>query len=480
MRTARLALFAAVLGAAVVGTSTSARASGLYFSERGVRPLGRGGAFVAGADDVGAIWHNPAGLADAGSTILVDLAWLNYSASFTRKTQVVDAGGTVRVYEYPTVEGSTPILPIPTIGFSYAFGEKREWTIAGGLLAPYTAIQSWPATINVGGAQVPSPSRYSLISLDGSLLIGPGVYVAWKPIEQLRLGLGLEALVGTFQSSVMFSANPADRVLSAPEDPQYDTLSMLKVGPIFAPSANLGATVVPVKELRFGISGQLPYWVSAPGHVQTRLPTAAPFDNAKQAGDDVHVVFRLPAVFRLGAEVRPVPELRIEAAYVCEFWSLHDTIDVRPTNLTLTGVTGFPSPFPVAPIIMQRHFQDASSFRLGGEYHLALKGYGFDFRLGGNFDQSAIPRKYLSPLTVDLDRVTVALGVGIHIGEHWRFDATYARVIGADADVDPATAAIPRVNPVKGYPTKVEAVNGGHYWAGANVLGVGLQYKFGK
>lgn len=475
MRRVRPLALAAVLGATVAASCGTARASGLYFSERGVRPLARGGAFVAGADDVSAIWHNPAGLADAGTTILIDLAWLNYSASFTRKTQVVDAGGTVRVYEYPTVEGSTPILPIPTLGASYNFGDKRQWTFAGGLLAPYTAIQTWPATVN----GQPSPSRYSLVSLDGSLLLGPGVFLAYKPVEQLRIGVGVEALVGTFQSSVVFSASPADRLLSAPEDPKYDTLSMLKVGPIFAPSANLGVTIVPTKEVRFAIVGQLPYWVSAPGHVTTRLPTAAPFDNARQAGDSAHVSFRLPAVFRIGAEVRPVPELRIEADYVCEFWSLHDTIDIVPTDLTLVGVTGFPSPFPVAPIILQRHFQDASSFRLGAEYQLALKGYGFDFRAGGNFDQSAIPRPYLSPLTVDLDRVTVALGVGIHIGDHWRFDATYARVIGLDAAVDPAIAAIQRVNPVRGYPTNVEAVNGGKYSAGANVLGVGLQYKFG-
>jgi len=481
VRTARSLVIAAVLGAAVVGTSDRAEASGLYFSERGVRPLARGGAFVAGADDIGAIWHNPAGLADAGTTILVDLAWLNYSASFTRKTNVTDAGGTVRTYEYPTVNGSTPILPIPTMGLSYAFGEKKQFTLAGGMLAPYTAIQSWPSTIPCTAPQTgqcPSPSRYSLISLDGSLLLGPGLYFAWKPIEQLRLGIGLEALVGTFQSQVMFTASPADRLLSAPEDPQYDTLGMLKVGPIFAPSANIGATVVPIPQLRFGVSGQLPYWVNAPGHVQTKLPTAAPFDNARQEGDSVWVKFRLPAVFRIGMEVRPVPQLRIEGAYVAEFWSLHDSIDVVPTNLTLVGVTGFPSPFPVGRITLQRNFQNASSFRLGGEYQLQLKGYGFDFRLGGNFDQSAIPRNYLSPLTVDLDRFTVALGVGLHIGDHWRFDATYARVIGADADVDPASASIQRVNPVHGYPTKVEAINGGHYWAGANVLGVGLQYKF--
>ncbi len=46
-----------------VGT---AHAAGLYFSERGVRPLARGGAFTAGADDLGAIWYNPAGVYDAG------------------------------------------------------------------------------------------------------------------------------------------------------------------------------------------------------------------------------------------------------------------------------------------------------------------------------------------------------------------------------------------------------------------------------
>ena len=50
---------------AAIAFSTDAFAAGLYYSERGVSPLGRGGAFVAGADDLGAIAYNPAGLADA-------------------------------------------------------------------------------------------------------------------------------------------------------------------------------------------------------------------------------------------------------------------------------------------------------------------------------------------------------------------------------------------------------------------------------
>ncbi|HEX4513004.1 MAG TPA: hypothetical protein VH054_05690, partial [Polyangiaceae bacterium] len=57
---------------AIALVSPAAHAGGLYFSDRGVRPLARGGAFVAGADDLGAMWYNPAGLVDAQGTFLAD------------------------------------------------------------------------------------------------------------------------------------------------------------------------------------------------------------------------------------------------------------------------------------------------------------------------------------------------------------------------------------------------------------------------
>ena len=63
--------------------AADARAAGLYFSDRGVRPMGRAGAFVAGADDLGAIWYNPAGLADAGTSVLVDFGYLHFTDSYT-------------------------------------------------------------------------------------------------------------------------------------------------------------------------------------------------------------------------------------------------------------------------------------------------------------------------------------------------------------------------------------------------------------
>lgn len=461
-------------------SATSAGAAGLFTADRGVRPLGRGGAFVAGADDLGAIWYNPAGLADAGTTLYVDFAWMNFSSEYTRKTQVTDAGGTVRTYQYPKVDGTTPFLPIPTIGGTYGFGDKKQYTAAFGVLAPYTAIASYPLTVS----GQPSPSRYSLVSLDGSALVVMGAYLSYKPIEQIRVGFGLQALVGTFKSKVVFSASPPDRVISSPEDPQYDSLSELNVGPIVAPSGNFGVVAEPDKRVRIGLSGQLPFFINAPATIKVRLPTAAVFDHARQDGEDARVRFRLPPIVRAGVEYRgdlgDESTVRVELAYVREFWSMHESIDVRPANVKLYDVTGFPSPFGVAPISLPRHFQDSNSFRAGFEYSTKsiFKSNRTDLRAGVSYETSAIPQEWVSPLTYDANKLIGSAGASLHAGDNWRLDAVGALVLLNGTQVSPQEAQVPRVNPVQGNPTKTEAINGGDYSARAIILGVGAQYKF--
>ncbi len=456
-------------------TATDALSAGLFFAERGVRPIARGGAFVAGADDLHSIWYNPAGLADADPGLLLDLAWLNYGSEFTRKTRVVDNQGTVRYFDSPMVQGSTPILPIPTSGGVLKFGKAKEFTIAGGMYAPYTAITSFPDHVN----GEPAASRYSLVSLDGSLLVILHGAFAYKPIEELRFGAGIQMLTGTFRSSLYMNANPSDRLLSAPEDPAYDAMSQLNVGPIFSPSGNIGVTVVPKPWIRFGASAQLPFWIDAPATVQVRLPSAALLDKAHQEGQAANVTFRLPPIIRFGVEVRPMPELRVELAYTHEFWSMHDNITVTPKDVKLYDITGFPSPYAISTITLPRNFEDSNSVRLGGEYTTKVGGYRIPLRLGLQYESSAIPRPYLSPLTFDSDKVIIGCGGGIYLGKHWRLDASYARVIAMPVDVAPEEAAIGRVSPVAGYPTtSAEKINGGHYSAYANIFGMGVEYKF--
>jgi long-chain fatty acid transport protein len=476
MRRATLTAAAAIVAA--LAATSDARAAGLYFSDRGVRPLGRGGAFVAGADDLGGIWYNPAGIVDAPSGLLLDATWLHYTSDFSRQALTTSSTGTAFVQSFPSVSGSTPVLPIPTIAGSYRFGDRDQYAVALGVYAPMTPVTTYPRTIDSG---TPAPQRYSLMSLDGSALVVAGAWFAWKPIEELRVGAGVQMLMGTFRSTVDFSACPPDNLVCAGEAPAYDAYSQLNVGPIFAPSGNFGATYVPMKLLRIGASVQAPFNVDAPAKVDVRLPTAVVFDSASQRGDDARVKFQLPPVLRLGVEVRPLDDahdLRIEVAYVREFWSVHQSIDVTPSNIQLLNVTGFPSPFAVSSISIPRGGQDSNSIRLGGEYKLPIDAYFLQLRAGVAYESSGIKEAYVSPLTIDSNKVTLSIGGGLFIGKHWRLDAVLAHVFASDVTVTPQEAAVPRVNPVLGNPTQTAAVNGGHYSARADAVGVGMQYLF--
>ncbi len=435
--------------------------------------MGRGGAFVAGADDVGAVWYNPAGLADAGTSVLVDFSWLRFDVDYTRQLLVTDSGGTLQKFDSPTVSGSTPVLPLPTIGGSYAFGDKKEWTLAAAVLAPYVALTSFPATVN----GQPSPARYAMGSFDGSLMAIPGVWGAWKPFEELRIGAGVFALAGTFKTTVTFSASPQDRLLGAPEQPEFDSSAQLSAGPILAPTANLGVTLVPVKEVRIGLSGQLPMIVSAPATLTMRLPTSSLFDTATQDGRDVHIRFELPAILRAGIEARPIKDLRLEVAYVRELWSTHQSIDVHNEDISLDGIAGMPPKVRIPDIAFPRGFQDSSSYRFGAEYHYAIAGYPVDARAGVSYETTAVPGDYLSLSSLDFDKVTISLGGSLYVGKHWRFDGLYAHLFTTSVYVAPEDAKIPRINPINaGAP--FEPVNGGWYSAGADLVGVGLNYRF--
>jgi long-chain fatty acid transport protein len=467
------------IGALLAGvcSASEAHASGLYFTDRGVRPMGRAGAFVAGADDLGAIWYNPAGIADAGNSILVDASWLQFSVDYTRVLRVPNADNVVTYPSDPTVHGGSPVLPLPTVAGSLVLDKQGKFTLAGGVLAPYIALASYPQTVQYPWGPGPSPARYTLSSFDGSLLALPGAWIAYKPIEELRFGLGMMALVGWFQAGVTFSACPQDRLLCAPEQPEYDAAAQMRVGPIFAPSLMGGMTWVPAKVVRVGVSGQLPMVISSEATFKVRMPSASEFDNASEDGDRAHVRFVLPGVVRAGVEARPAHGLRVEAAWVHEFWSAHHSIDAVPEGITIDGVTGLPPKLAVPPISIPRDFQDSDSFRLGGEYHFAVGEYQLDARAGVAYETTAVPPAYLSLSSLDFEKWILSFGGSLYVGKHWRFDAVLAHVFAKSVYVSPDQAQIPRINPLPGS-APLEAVNGGYYDASANVIGVGLNYKF--
>jgi long-chain fatty acid transport protein len=469
-----IAALAAVL--AVAAASSDAKAAGLYVSDQGVRPLGRGGAFVAGADDLGAIWYNPAGIVEAPSSFLLEGSWVNYADTYQRHAMSTNLqSGAEYESTSPLVKGTTPFLPIPTIAGSYRWGDAHQYALAFGVYAPDAALITY-----AGGADT-APQRYSLISLGGSILAVAGGWFSYKPIEQIRLGIGVQMLTGWLNTKVDFSACPHDNVVCATEEPTYDAFSSLKTGPIFAPSANAGATWIPDHLVRIGVSAQAPFVIDAPTTVNVRLPTAPEFDGATQQGTKAHLHLELPPVLRAGIEFRPLDgdDLRIEVAYVREFWSVEKSLDITPDDIALYNIHGFPSPFNVNKISVPRGMKDSNSFRLGLEYAYDLGG-GLKIMLRGgvNYETSSVATNYVQPLTVDNNKVVASIGGSIVVSRHLRLDGVISHPFQSDVNVPYNSAAVPLINPVQGNPTATDAVNGGVYHVNLWVWGGGLEYRF--
>jgi long-chain fatty acid transport protein len=463
------ALAATLLSAAPAG------AGGLYYADRGVRPLARGGAFIAGADDAGAMMYNPAGMFDAGGQVLVDASWVHFTSDYTRQAlvQQVDpnTGKPVGSFTqtFPAVQGKTPFLPIPTIAAT--FQVHKQVVLGFGVWAPYAALTSYPDA-------AAAPQRYSLISLDGSLLAFVGAGAAFAPIKELRLGATIGMLTGVFNTKATFAGCVPERFLCAPEEPSWDVLAQLSVGPIFAPTGSLGATWIPHPAWRVGLAVQLPIYVRAKATLNARLPATPAFEKATQDGNSGHVAFDLPWSLRAGVETRLVENLRIEASFNFDRWSMHDSIRLTPDGVSFKNVAGFPETYYIPPVTLPRHFQDSVAVHLGGEYAIPVKEYVITPRAGVAFETSAVPNAYESVLTIDQNKVTAAIG-GSFQWKKIRIDVTYAHVFGFNVNVDPKDAQIALISPVQANePKNPDHINGGKYSARADVLGLGMTYTF--
>lgn len=457
----------------LVATGGTAQAGGLFLPARGVRPAGRGGAFVAGADDVGALWYNPAGL---GALIdgaqkkqfLFDFALVPHQASYTR----VDSGGNPQ----PTVEAEGQTLPIPTLGAAVDLSPRLALGV--GLLSPYAALDEYPQD----GAQ-----RYSLVSLHHTTMFLLEAALAYRVSDRLTVGGGLQNLWLTFRSRVVFSGCPGQTVC-APEDPEFDALGEVEQHEYWNPSGILGMQLVLSPKLRLGAALQLPFASRSEGTIRVRLPSSGFFDGAEVVGDRAELSMTLPAMFRIGVEVAPARGVRLEAGVDVETWSLHDEIVIEPKDMRIENAAAVGT-YELGPLRIPRQFEDTVALRLGLEAR-PLSRLPLDLRLGYAYETGAVPDEYLTVLTIDANKHLLAAGASYR-AFGVRLDAVFGRVVLADREVEPGKSCAPQLNPIRsgedpssamdcihdGDPSRVY-VGDGTYQSSYTLLGLGAALDF--
>ncbi len=455
LSSSRIVAVSASLATALAAVAP-AEAGGMYLPFRGVRSGGRAGAFIAGADDVSALWTNPAGLAAlAGPAAMVDATFVSQPVEYDR----VDSGGNPQ----PTVRNDAAGLPVPSLGAAVRLGPRI--VVAGGVWAPYAALGRYTEA---------GPARYASVDLSTSLLATVGVGIAVQLGERVRLGATLQDHVASLSTTIVLSGCPGQTVC-APEDPEFDSLNRIDQDTYFSPSGSIGAQVDVSRRITVGAAVQLPVAISGRGTLRTRLPSSGFFDGASVEGDRADLSLDLPMALRLGAEVR-TGRWRIEAATTIERWSAHDQITIEPIGVRIVDAPGVGT-YEFGTIVIPRGYRDTVAAQLGVEGQPS-SGTPLTVRAGYLFETGAPPAATLSVLTVDGAKHVATVGGGYRRGA-WSVDAMLGYGVMPARTVSATEAGLPQVNPIReGDAALPVYVNAGTYRSSWLLAGLGVGRGF--
>lgn len=321
--------------------------SGFALYEAGARGSALGCAVVARADDLSAIFFNPAGLVQLpGFQVMGGLSFL-----LPRAEIVTNSGG---------IDTRTPmdsqVSVVPHFFTSYQLGD-RVW-LGLGLTSPFGLgvkySDTWPGAANIIKANIQT------------LNLNPTVAV--KIMDYLAAGAGLDLMYFNFNMK---------RVLPLPFlGPQTLHLE----GDTWGLGFNLGLHLKPRDYLAFGISyrSQVREQVSGPAQFQPYYPL-----NAPASGSII-----LPDMIFAGIMVRPLEKLSVEAGVIWTHWALFNNFDVKFDNALGT-------------LSERKGWHDTWRGQLGVEYR-ALPW--LDLRAGYALENEPMPNNFADYLVPTSDR----------------------------------------------------------------------------
>lgn len=436
--------------------SSSAQAGGYYFPDSGVVAVGRGGAFVASADDTFAQYYNPAAL--------VRLERWTFDVGVSAVSQQVEFS---RLMEDDTLaepvsnEGGAFIIPQFAVGGPLV---EDKLHLAVGLYTAYSPSFSY---------EPEGPQRYTLI--DSSIwqaFAGPSL--SYTPHPAISVGLGLQ---WQFLSVGQDLAVTTSLVEGRTEDPSSDVNVSVRQFDPFAPSANLGLLVRPVDELSVGLAAQLPSSFRARGSLVADFSghaLEAQMQDPVIEDDSVNLGVRLPLVLKAGVAVHPREDSAIELAMVYENWKSLDSLVLSDLQLDLNFTNpNFPAPEVSEELALPAAFRDVFSLRLGGTVRVIDE---LTLRGGGFWERGSQEDARVSVAAYDPNKWQASAGASVHLlDERLTVDTSLAYLFFPAKSVRNSTVS--QTNVQDG---PVSVVGNGDYRSSGLVLAAGVSWAFGR
>ena len=459
----------------LLSLTAPAEAAGFFFTGVGPQAMGRGGAFVAGADDLTSMYHNPAGLIRIdGFEVNVALATVSQNVMFDRANEQLfdDDGAAIGELEFSPVENEAAPLLIPSFGLAKSYDEA-DTVLAFGFFTPYGPSNEFDAD----GAQ-----RYTLTdSLVVQASMGPAF--ATRVHDWVTIGGGIYGSIQHLSESLAINVySPFEAGESATDNPNYDVSYEISATDSFELTWNTGMLIEPPSGgWSVGLYYQPSTTYEAEGSINADFGNHEFFAGDPQLiveqyakDEDVTVGVTLPAIARIGLAIRPVPALELEATVVWEGWHVVESIVVEGLDLVVETTLG---DIPISgDVELPAGYEDTLSYRFGGDYEVNDM---FTVRGGDFTEQSAVPTESLGVNVIDADKYGYGLGVSFQTGA-LIVDLGYGRTQFDSVEVTDSAVEAIEVHGISGVVSEVgKVVGNGKYDSSVDMTTIGLTWFFG-
>ncbi len=396
-------------------------ASGFSIYEQGAKASAMGGAFIAQANDISAVFFNPAGITaqqgfrlGLGTTIIVPQFGFQGPSNLDPNlyTQADDL-----IFPPSTLYATYQINDQFTAGFGFytLFGLGSEWPDEwpGRTLATNSHVQTFYfnpviAYKLMDGLSVAAGVSlvYATVTLERSIWFGPRDVWGESKLDASTTGLGFNVGV------------------------QYMPVEGLTLGAVFRPN-----TMLEFKD------GDATFDFPATGNPAAEAEIDAFFPDTKGSAD-----LELPTLIGFGIAYQFTDQLTAEFNWMQLGWSSYDELTIKFDD-PVAGNT---------ESVAERKYEDSYSLRFGLDYKVNED---WSVRLGYIRDNKAVPDARVEPSLPEGNRNLYSVGFGYHLSQNITVDGFYMLLEQEDRDIT----------------NSVEDFNG-QYTGLANLFGVNFEF----
>jgi long-chain fatty acid transport protein len=467
---------AAAIAIAIFAIEGTAYAGGFEVPDNGTEALGRGGAFVAKADDGTALYHNIAGLArQRGTRLLINgnLTLDNYE--FQRAGVYPDSATNPKTpwggAFFPRVANEGGPFFAPFLAASSDFNTFDRLTFAVGVFGP-SGVGNRTYPVGVGGA--PSPARYDVVQAR-TLVVLPTIAAAYRLSDDIEIGAAFHYVIGSFDLINVSSTDISRALCPNPEFVGCDSQTRVTTSGSSV-AASFGAMVHPSDWLAIGANVRTPISLDTSGTVESTTPPA--ISTQPPSPGTATFSTKLPLVARVGARVIfhdgafEAGDLELDGTW--ENWSdaqgKGPTIDIPQVSI-----------FKDVHTTIAHGYGDTYSVRLGGQYNTHALGGILSLRAGGYYDSSATTTATTRIDFNTLEKYAATLGIGLKLGP-LKVNVAYAEIFSPERVVTNGTLrpinGSQHGQPVDGNGQPLGVVNNGVYDSHMRIISAGIEVVF--